>query len=165
MAATQVESRKHRGRLYRVWESMRSRCNRPTCRDYPEYGGRGISVCGEWSCFSAFRNWSLANGYCAGSTIDRKNNDGPYSQENCRWTTRSRQSQNRRKLGLYASAFKGVFAQREKWFARITIEYQVRHLGTFESEVDAARAYDAAALELFGPDAKLNFPKEETHAG
>jgi len=58
-----------------------------------------------------------------------------------------------------ASRFKGVTwdAQRQKWQARITFNYKQHALGRFTSEEDAARAYDAAATEMFGEFAWLNF--------
>jgi hypothetical protein len=82
-------------RLYYVWLSMRNRCNRPGVKGYENYGGRGIKVCEEWlHSYENFRNWSLANGYAPGLQIDRINNDGDYSPDNCRWVSHLENMQN-----------------------------------------------------------------------
>lgn len=92
--------KKHGGRnskLYRIWSNMKDRCNNPDCKAYRDYGGRGIKVCEEWTDdFSAFQKWALANGYKEGLTIDRKDNDKGYSPDNCRWTDRKIQGNNKR---------------------------------------------------------------------
>lgn len=83
-------------RLFRVWCSMRGRCNNPNCSDFHRYGGRGIKVCAEWdSDFAAFEKWSKENGYVMGLTIDRIDNDKGYSPDNCRWTTMEVQNNNK----------------------------------------------------------------------
>lgn len=84
-------------RLYRIWEGMKARCYNPNRERYPDYGGRGITICDEWlHDFGAFRDWAMANGYRDDLSIDRKDNDKGYSPENCRWQTVEQQNNNRR---------------------------------------------------------------------
>jgi len=84
--------------VYRVWRSMRARCNNPNHKAYSSYGGRGISVCARWGLFENF----LADmGEPAkGASLDRINNNAGYSPENCRWATRAEQSRNQRTTKL-----------------------------------------------------------------
>lgn len=81
--------------VWRAWRSMRQRCEDINHGSYPRYGGRGISVCIEWQTFEPFRDWSIANGFSAGLSIDRINNDGNYEPSNCRWVDMKTQQNNR----------------------------------------------------------------------
>jgi hypothetical protein len=82
--------------LYSTWDHLRQRCMNPHNEKYPLYGGRGIKVCNEWMTdFKSFYSWAISHGYKRGLSIDRENNDGDYTPDNCRFTTVKIQQNNR----------------------------------------------------------------------
>lgn len=84
-------------RLYRIWCSIKRRCNSPTDKSYDRYGGRGISVCEEWNnSYETFSKWAKENGYSEGLSIERKDVNGNYCPDNCTWITLKEQARNKR---------------------------------------------------------------------
>ncbi len=81
---------------FAVWASMKARCQRENHPAWANYGGRGIKVCPKWSdSFEAF--WEdMGPTYVSGLTLDREDNSGDYSPENCRWTGWTTQARNKR---------------------------------------------------------------------
>ena len=64
---------------------------------YSNYGGRGIQICHSWdSDYAKFKQWALQNGYDDTLSIERRNNDGNYTPENCYFATAKQQQRNTR---------------------------------------------------------------------
>lgn len=88
---------KNRSTLYNVWIGIKKRCYSVNDKYYDRYGGRGIKMCDEWrNNFELFYHWALKNGWQKGLHIDRIENDGNYSPENCRCVTNAMNQKNRR---------------------------------------------------------------------
>lgn len=91
--------------LYRTWIAIKNRCKSSRKREQMCYSDKGIKVSKEWiDSFESFYNWSIQNGWQKGLTLDRRNNDGNYSSENCRWVTMAEQMRNTR-MTVFLTAF------------------------------------------------------------
>ena len=87
-------------RIYRIWRSMKLRCDVPSNTAYKYYGARGVSYCTEWSEFIAFlKDMGLPPDDTY--SLDRINPNGNYERGNCRWLDVTRQNRNRRNSRFY----------------------------------------------------------------
>lgn len=80
--------------LKAIWRMMLQRCLNANGKKYPDYGGRGITVCERWKSFEFFK--ADMGEKPEGMSLERRNNDGDYSPENCYWATAKEQRVNQR---------------------------------------------------------------------
>ena len=129
--------------LYRRWRGINDRCSDPAYFRYHAYGGRGIYVCDRWRNSKGRGSNKWAPGFlnfvedmvgCPGPefSLDRINNDGPYSPENCRWATSDIQHSNTRprpgigfyrpvKLSSTRELPRWVYKNKKKFVGRVRI--------------------------------------------
>ena len=123
---------------YGSWSTMRTRCLNPHCKEYPYYGGRGITICERW--LNSFENFLADMGpRPEGKTLDRwPNNDGNYEPGNCRWATWSQQRTNQR------STERRREAERKKALARIRSDGKFCDAAETQRWTEAWRRYVGA---------------------
>lgn len=110
--------------LYAEWARIKRRCYNKNMKCYKDYGGRGITVCKEWlNDPASFIEWSKSHGYHEGLSLDRIDNNGGYSPDNCRWTTKKVQANNTRR-NHYITFNKETHTLSE-WSEKMNINYSV----------------------------------------
>ncbi len=108
--------------LYDTWRHMLDRCNKSTDAAYPDYGGRGISVCQRWLDVTDFVH-DLEPLYQAGLEMDRIDNDGNYEPSNVRFVPRKVNAGNRRTAHLLT--YKGETKSLQQWAEQFDMRYQL----------------------------------------
>lgn len=139
---------------YNIWSKIIDRCKNPNCERYPNYGGRGITICERWE---KFENFFADMGKCPdGFSIERVDNNAGYEPSNCVWADNFTQAKNRRTRVDNRSGVPGVFWYTakgiNKWSVTITRKKKVYRLGYFEKLEDAIAVRKEAEQRLdFAP--------------
>ena len=130
--------------LYNTWKNIRQRCNNPKNTAYQYYGGKGVKLCVRWNDFTKFVE-DMGSKPTKLHTIDRKDSNGNYEPNNCRWATKKEQSANTKIRSDNKSGVKGVGweTRLSKWRA-YTYENKNRiYLGVYSEVSQAKRALEA----------------------
>jgi hypothetical protein len=145
---------------YRTWCAMRHRCLFSNDINYARYGGRGITICKEWT--ESFQSFLKDMGpRPAGLSLDRKDNDGPYCKDNCQWATCKEQAQRSKQREyktrsqmimprLPKSGYRGIEKMGNRWRAI----FRGRKLGNFLTLQEAISAWNKAVSDAYGANAK-----------
>jgi hypothetical protein len=136
--------------IYKLWVGMKLRCTSETNRDYPAYGGRGISVCAEWFDFAKF--YEDMGPKPTGMSIDRIDNNGPYCKANCRWATLSEQGRNKRNSKNVE--FNGVTKPLVQWCEELGLPYRLTFGRIFSGGWSIERAFTTPKLTKWSRHAK-----------
>lgn len=92
-------------RIYKIWTGIITRCTNTSYHLYPDYGGRGITICDEWR-YDFMKFYNDMGDMPNGMSLDRIDNDKGYYKENCRWATLEEQHYNKR--NTLSVTYKGV---------------------------------------------------------
>jgi len=117
---------------YHIWQTMKARCYNPNNHKYKRYGGRGIAVCDRW--LQSFENFIADMGKrpSTSHSLDRINNDGDYTPQNCRWATPKEQARNTQtnRLITLNGVTRTLVEWREYYGLSVTqLEYRMYHAG------------------------------------
>lgn len=133
-------------RLYNTWVNMKARCYNKHNPQYKNYGGRGIAVCEEWkNGFLSFRSWALQNGWNEDHgkfeiTLDRKDVNGNYTPNNCRWASQKEQANNQRRSRRWE------YNGKEFTLQEISEQFNINHMALrsrlYEQGLDAKTAIE-----------------------
>lgn len=127
-----------------AWKNMHTRCSNPAYASFHRYGGRGIKVDPRWASFDQFLS-DMGPRPSPAHSIDRIDNDGPYSPENCRWATRGEQASNRRTNRMLVFGGKQTTLSdlaRQSGISVQLLSYRLRAGWTLEKAITAPRPRD-----------------------
>jgi hypothetical protein len=126
---------------YFRWYEIRNRCTRPERKDWPRYGGRGITLCERWMVFANFIA-DVGQPPFPGAQLDRIDNDGNYEPGNVRWATVRENQLNSRTVIIWVEV-DGVRLNWREWARRLGVShqalgYRARILGSREAAIRSA---------------------------
>ena len=145
-------------KLYKIWTDTRAKLKCTDARSV-SYLSKNITMCEEWlNDFDPFYDWAITNGYQEGLTIDRKDNDGNYTPDNCRWVNHSVQVVNQRPIKkTNTTGYKGIVKIHDTlWTTSIKYEHKIYGLGSFATAIQAAKAYDSFVKIMNWPHSNNN---------
>lgn len=137
--------------LYNVYTNIIYRLSSENTKNKASYSDKNINMCVEWrESPKAFIDWCESNGYSKGMEIDRRDNDLDYSPDNCRFTSRSVNARNTRKImATNTSGYRGVSWNKQigKWITQIRSYGKQRYLGCSNDAKVCAKLYDDYVLQ------------------
>jgi len=136
-----------------AWLGIRQRCTNPKNKDFDRYGGRGISICDEWAKFENFIR-DMGNKPSSKHSIERRDNGGDYSPDNCKWATRVEQNRNQRVQKNSILGIKGIgmvqTGRNVRYNPAIGVNGKSVYLGSFKELKDAVSARINGELKYWG---------------
>lgn len=125
--------------LYKIWQGMIERCYSEKCKNYKDYGGRGITVCDEWrkSPSNIAKDMGERPKNCS---IDRIDVNGNYEPSNCRWATPMVQGSNKRNNVIFT-----VFGEKMH-YAEICRKYDIKET-TLRNRLIAGMTIEEALIK------------------
>lgn len=143
---------------FKTWIRIKSRCYDRNLPCYVNYGGRGIIVCNRW--LESFNNFyeDMGNRPSSKHSIERKDNNGNYDPDNCKWATKTEQQRNQRCRSDSSLGVRGVrqiswmrkFVRVYSYQVRIKADGKVKQVGCFKTLEDAAKARREAEIKYWG---------------
>ena len=148
---------------YRSWQGAKRRTTDPKHHNYNNYGGRGIKMCDEWTDKeNGFFNFLRDMGERPpNTTLDRIDNNGDYTKENCRWATLSEQGSNSRNANPIT--YKGETLTRTQWAERVdinvsTLQNRLQNLGwTIERTLTTPVKKGPPLRVIHGPSGSVEY--------
>lgn len=133
---------KSKSKIYKIWNSMRFRCNSKKSNAYKYYGGRGIKVCKRWVKFENF--YQDMGERPKGTSLDRIDNNKGYCKKNCRWASKQIQSRNMRSNNYFE--FNGKSQILKDWAEELNIPQGTLHNRIFKYKWAIEKALNTPRL-------------------
>lgn len=134
--------------LYDTYGGMKKRCLQENDKDFERYGGRGIKICDKWLGVDGFFNFAEDMGERPeGYTLDRKDVNGNYSPENCRWADVYTQSGNKRSSNNTGISYVKKY---NKFRVRISVNGATYELGSYKTIEESLEARRQGELKYLG---------------